>query len=306
VFFAVHISDGVLTEPWLAAGFVIAGALLWLSAWRLREEDIPRIAILTSAFFVSSLIHVRVGPTSIHLLLTGLVGVMLGTRAALAIAVGLLLQVVLIQHGGYYTLGVNTCVMTLPALVCFFLFQALHRVPWIKTPAARAALVGSSAMLWFLSGVYSLTLMLNTSLTNLDQSAIDLANDRMFDPLILGCAGAFALGAIFLERRLENTPEFPLGFLIGVLSVLLTAGLNCVVLILGGETNWPTPPLVLVIAHLPIAVVEGVILGFVVGFLARAKPEMLGMGRTASRHSTHVVAKKDDVPTESQPCSPSA
>ncbi len=58
--------------------------------------------------------------------------------------------------------------------------------------------------------------------------------------------------------------------------MLMTAGLNCVVLLLGGETNWPTPPLFLVIAHLPIAVVEGVILGFAVGFLARVKPEMLG------------------------------
>jgi hypothetical protein len=35
--------------------------------------------------------------------------------------------------------------------------------------------------------------------------------------------------------------------------------------------------LVLVIAHLPFAVIEGVILGFVVGFLAKVKPEMLGI-----------------------------
>ena len=47
------------------------------------------------------------------------------------------------------------------------------------------------------------------------------------------------------------------------------------VLILGGETHWPVQPLLLVIAHLPIAVVEGVILGFVVGYLAKVKPEML-------------------------------
>src|SRR5690348_3625529 len=114
--FAVHISDGVLTWPWLAGGFAVAAALLTLGAWRLRDEEIPRIAILTAAFFIASLIHIRVGPTSIHLLLSGLVGVVLGPRAGLAIAVGLVLQVLLIQHGGYGTLGVNTFVMALPAL----------------------------------------------------------------------------------------------------------------------------------------------------------------------------------------------
>ena len=54
---------------------------------------------------------------------------------------------------------------------------------------------------------------------------------------ILGGAALFAAAAIVLERRLENTPEFPLGFLIGELAVLLTVGLNCVTLIAGGETR---------------------------------------------------------------------
>ncbi len=277
--FAVHISDGVLTWPWLWGGFALAGILLAVSAWRLREDEIPRIALLTAAFFVSSLIHVRVGPTSIHLLLTGLVGVLLGTRAALAVFVGLLLQVILIQHGGYFTLGVNTCVMTAPALLACALFQLLHRLPWIKEPTARAFLVGAGALIWFLSGVYSITLVCNTALTALDEAAFQLAKERLLDPWLLGAAVVIAGIAIAIERRLENTPEFPLGFLIGELSVLLTAGLNCVVLIAGGETHWPTAPLLLVIAHLPFAVVEGVILGFVVGFLATVKPEMLGITR---------------------------
>jgi hypothetical protein len=34
--------------------------------------------------------------------------------------------------------------------------------------------------------------------------------------------------------------------------------------------------LILLIAHLPLAVLEGVVLGFTVGFLARVKPAMLG------------------------------
>lgn len=274
--FAVHISDGVLAWPWLAGGLALTGVLLALSLRRIRDEEIPRVALLTAAFFVASQIHVKTGPTSIHLLLNGLIGVVLGKRAALAVFVGLLLQAVLMQHGGFLVLGVNTCVMTVPALVCCVLYRTLHRLPWIKSPTARWLLVGISALLWALSGIYGITLLCNTSLSSLDESAFAIANERLLDPWFLVPALIFAGGVIVVERRLEHAPEFPLGFLIGELSVLLTAALNCAVLILGGEQNWPIAPLLLVIAHLPFAVVEGVVLGFLVGFLAKVKPELLG------------------------------
>jgi cobalt/nickel transport system permease protein len=281
--FAVHISDGVLAWPWLYYGFGAAACLLFLAMWRIRDEEIPRIGILTASFFISALIHIRLPGVTVHLLLTGLIGVLLGRRAALAIFVGLLLQKILTEHGGYFTLGVNTCVMTIPALASFAFFHCAHRLPWIYTPVGRAGLVGVSAIILFLSGVYSWTLLTNTSLTELDQSALDLANARLIEPWVIAGSLLFATAAIVLERRLENTPEFPLGFLIGEVSVLMTAGLNCVVLLVGGETNWPILPLMIVIAHLPFAVVEGVILGFVVGFLARAKPEMLGIDGSPKR-----------------------
>ncbi len=275
--FAVHISDGVLSWPWLAGGFVVAGILLALSVRRIRDEEIPRVALLTAAFFVASLIHVKAGPTSIHLLLNGLIGVFLGRRAALAVFVGLLLQAVLMQHGGFLVLGVNVCIMTAPALLSFALYRLLHRIPWIKSPTARMLLVGIGAFLWALSAIYSITLLCNTSLTSIDESAFAIANERITNVwLFLVPSVLFAIVAIVIERRLENAPEFPLGFLIGKLSVLMTAALNCVVLVLGGVEHWPVAPLLLVIAHLPFAVVEGVVLGFLVGFLAKVKPEMLG------------------------------
>src|SRR5205807_2829664 len=124
---AVHIADNVLTAEWWAGGWVVAAVLAALGAWRIRDEEIPRVALLTAAFFVASSFHVRVGPTSVHLLLNGLVGVILGPRACLAIPIGLVLQYVLVQHGGFYTLGINSCVMTLPALLAWLLFALLRR-----------------------------------------------------------------------------------------------------------------------------------------------------------------------------------
>ena len=78
---AVHISDGVLTWPWLAGGFALAGLLAAVAMMQVRDEEIPRIALMTAAFFVASLIHVPIGPTSVHLLLNGLLGVVVGRRA---------------------------------------------------------------------------------------------------------------------------------------------------------------------------------------------------------------------------------
>ena len=46
-------------------------------------------------------------------------------------------------------------------------------------------------------------------------------------------------------------------------------------------TQWRTVGLAVFVAHLPIAVVEGIVLGFTVGFLAKVKPEMLGLDELA-------------------------
>ncbi len=280
---AVHISDGILSAPWQAAGFAGAAVLIALGAWRIRDEEIPRIALLTAAFFVASSIHVPVGNvTSVHLLLNGLVGVILGRRAGLAIAVGLLLQVALLQHGGWLTLGVNTCVMALPALLAGQLFALCQHLPWVRRPWFRAGLVGVSVLVWTLSLVYSLVL-LGTNYSR-QVSALDpaWANDVTLRPLTLAGAVALAVLAAWWEPRLGNAPEFPLGLLIGELTVLATTFLNCVVLVWGGQEDCPSLVLVTLVPHLVIAVIEGVVLGFTLGFLVRVKPEMVHWQTTES------------------------
>ena len=133
--FAVHISDGVLAPATIVAGFLAAGLLLIPALVRIRDEEVPRIALLTAAFFVSSSIHVKAGPTSVHLLLNALVGVVLGRRAPLAILVGLVLQAALLAHGGFTTLGVNTAVIAGPALLANSLFKSMIG----RRPTARRA-----------------------------------------------------------------------------------------------------------------------------------------------------------------------
>jgi cobalt/nickel transport system permease protein len=155
---AMHISDGVLTAPWLAGGFAVAGILALVGSFRIRDEEIPRIALLTAAFFVASLLHIRVGPTSVHLILNGLLGVVLGWRAALAIPVALFLQAALFSHGGFLSLGVNSCVATLPALLAGLVFTLLRPVARAtQAPRARDFALGLAVG----GGAVALTAVLN-------------------------------------------------------------------------------------------------------------------------------------------------
>ncbi len=271
---AVHISDGVLTWPWLLGGFVLAGLLTAMAMVKVRDEEIPRIALMTAAFFVASLIHAPIGPTSVHLLLNGLLGVIVGRRAPLAVLLGLTLQAVLLGHGGFTTIGVNTCVMALPALGAAWLFGTLHsgmRSGWF-----RAGLVAFAASLWTLCLIYSIALLWLSRSTNLDGIAWGPAAVVTFNPLILATVAVLAAALAWMEGRLGHASEFPAGLVVGMTAVLATLVLNAAVLLWGGAEDWHSIVLLVFVVHMPIAVVEGVILGFAVGFLAQVKPEMLG------------------------------
>jgi cobalt/nickel transport system permease protein len=272
---AIHLADFTVTNAWCLAGFVVAGVMAVVGAWRIRDEEIPRVALLTAAFFVASLIHLP-APTRPHLLLNGLMGVVLGRRAALAIPVGLFLQMALFQHGGWLVLGLNSCIMGLPALLAWLLFAGLRRLPWMHQGWFRAVLVGVSSLLFLLSLVYSLALLVTNPISEIEELDLSAANSLVLHPMILVGAVVLAGLAAWLERRLENTPEFPLGLLVGELAVLATVFLNGLVLLAGGTADFHTQVLLTVVVHLPLAVIEGIVLGFTVGFLVRVKPEMLG------------------------------
>ncbi|MCU7796872.1 MAG: cobalt transporter CbiM [Candidatus Thiodiazotropha sp. (ex Semelilucina semeliformis)] len=117
-----HIPDGVLTAPVLIGGALTTVAALTVALRRLDSERIPQVAVLSAAFFVSSLVSIPVGPGSVHLLLNGLMGAMLGWAAVPAILVALVLQAIFFGYGGLVVLGVNCINMVLPALICAALF----------------------------------------------------------------------------------------------------------------------------------------------------------------------------------------
>lgn len=122
----MHLADGVLSMPAVTVTSVVAGGLLIYSLKGIKEEEIPKISLLTAAFFVLALISIPVGPSSIHPMLAGLLGIFLGRRSIIAVFIGLLLQALLFQHGGITTLGANTLLIGVPALFCAAMYRGLQ------------------------------------------------------------------------------------------------------------------------------------------------------------------------------------
>jgi len=198
--FFMHISEGVLSGPVLASGIALAAAGTAIGLKRLDYDRIPHAAILSAAFFVASLVHVPIGPSSVHLILNGIVGLLLGWGAFPTILTALLLQGVLFQFGGITTLGVNTTIMALPAVICYYLFGCMiQKKSYIAYISAFAC----------------------------------------------GFISVF-LSAIMVGAALMFTQESFLGIAAAV-----------------------------IIAHLPVMIIEGVVAAFCVAFLKKVQPELL-------------------------------
>ena len=196
----MHISEGVLSGPVLISGIALAAAGTAIGLKSLNYDRIPRAAILSASFFVASLIHVPIGPSSVHLILNGIVGLILGWGAFPVILVALALQAVFFQFGGITTLGANTVIMALPAVLCYYLFGSLvGKGPRVALPAAFVC----GALAVFLSGI------------------------------LVGLALTFT------------------------------------------EENFLKASYLVVMAHIPVMIIEGIITAFCVLFLKKVQPDML-------------------------------
>jgi len=121
----MHISEGVLNGPVLLSGAVLGMVGTAIGLKKIDYDRIMTVAILSAAFFIASLVHVPVGPANAHLVLSGLLGVILGWAAFPSILVALLLQAVLFQFGGLTVLGLNCFTMAAPAVLCYYVFRPM-------------------------------------------------------------------------------------------------------------------------------------------------------------------------------------
>ena len=124
----MHIPDGIVPAQVCLAGYGLTGLVTFYSLKQIDRQgnanaNIPKASLLTAAFFVASSIYIPIPPTSVHLLLNGLLGVVLGYFAFPAILIGLFFQALVVGHGGWTTLGVNASMMGFPSLLAYHIFR---------------------------------------------------------------------------------------------------------------------------------------------------------------------------------------
>ena len=141
----VHISDGVV-DPWLwVSGGVITAIILVYALSKMKTEDVPRLSVITAAVFVASLIHISIGATSVHFILNGFAGMMLGILAFPCIFVAIVFQYLFFQHGGFTTIGINTVNMGVPALVAYLIFKTGTKLDIRSETKSKVSLFGAIA-----------------------------------------------------------------------------------------------------------------------------------------------------------------
>lgn len=119
----MHISEGVLKPEIIVPCSALCVVLVSSLIYKLKTSEIPKVAAVSAMFFMASFIHVPIGVTSIHLVLSGLAGAFLGANAVLAIFIALFFQALLFGYGGLSALGVNLLIIASPALLSPYLLK---------------------------------------------------------------------------------------------------------------------------------------------------------------------------------------
>ena len=143
----MHILDGVLGTPVVAVSSVAAVGLVGWSVKGTEEKEVPKIALMSALFFVGSLVHVNLGGSSVHLLLSGIIGLMLGRRTPVAVSIALILQLLILQFGGLTSLGANIIDVSVPAMLIGALVRPYLGKSYGQDLAIGAASGGLSVIL---------------------------------------------------------------------------------------------------------------------------------------------------------------
>ncbi len=162
----MHLADGVLSLPALALSAACTAAGLAIGLRRLTPETMPVAALLAAVFFVIGTIHVPVGVGSVHLILNGLIGLLLGWLAFPVIFVALILQALLFAFGGFAVLGANTLLLAAPAVLAHYALRPLLRAP---APSQRRLLLAGAAAATI--GILGATLIASALLWSTGQDA---------------------------------------------------------------------------------------------------------------------------------------
>jgi len=246
----IHIPDGVLPLWLVTVGWLAAAALVTLAVRRASAEDVRRRIPLVGAVAALMLVGMssEIIPIAYHINLTVLAGILLGPWLSIITALVVDVMLGLIGHGGVTVIGLNTLVISAEMILGWALFRTFvsafgrRRVGLAAGAATVVALVLSTALL--------------VGIVALGGSPAASRESGAFDPGSLSFSNPFGGGVLTNTLAAggdaeEAAPE-PLSIARFAATVFLL-----------GSIGW---------------VIEAVIIGLVVRFIARVRPGLVFEG----------------------------
>lgn len=131
----MHIADGIMSTPVCLGAQAVSWSIAFACGRSANAERAARMGAVGAAVFTVSLISFPAGGVSVHFAFLGLAGILLGPLAFPAILAVLLLQALLLQHGGILSLGLNAFNMGTGALAAWLIW----RLPVLPVPVKAFA-----------------------------------------------------------------------------------------------------------------------------------------------------------------------
>jgi cobalt/nickel transport system permease protein len=246
----LHIPDGVLPLWLVGLGWAVAAVYVGLALLAVRKGErtrlVPRVGVV--AALVLAGMSTEIVPIAYHLNLTVLAGIILGPAAGVLAAFVVNIILALFGHGGVTVIGLNTVVIGTEVVAGFLLFRGLSRL--LGTRLGLAA-----GLATVLALALSTTLMIGV--VGLSRIAPAHARDLgSLDPGTLRFANPFGHGLV-ANRIITPEQDTPAGG--------------------GGVSLARFAVAVYALAAIGWAI-EATLTGFIVGFVARVRGELLRPG----------------------------
>lgn len=242
----IHIPDGVLPAWLWISGFVVAAVILAAALRRLRGMDpsrtVPILGVMAATMIVS--MSLEIIPIGYHINLTVLAGILLGPALGFVCAFIVDVILALLGHGGVTVVGLNTIMTGSEICLGWLLFTVLTRLlgrQRLRVAAAAATICTLAVTTTMLVGLVAVA-RINPA-AGAETGALNPATLRIENPFSVRHA------AVTPTAR-GSAPTISIGRFAAIVYVL-------------GVPGW---------------IIEALLVSFVVGFIAKVRPDLLGLG----------------------------
>jgi cobalt/nickel transport system permease protein len=254
----IHIPDGVLPVWLVAAGWMLALALVYVAAKVSERADIrrkvPLLGVVAALVLVS--MSTEIVPLAYHVNLTVVAGVLLGPWLGIIAAFIVEAVLAMLGHGGVTVIGLNTLMIGAEMVLGWALFRLAIRV------------LGRRGVRWKAGVVTVLTLATTTTLlvglvALAGGGAAATRESGALDPTTLRFSNPFSGGIVSVNTLRGETPAKPAAPpASGTLSVRRFAAVVYTL----GPIGW---------------LIEALITAAVLGYVARVRPSLVFGGALA-------------------------